>query len=173
MRHARVATGVSGPRVDIVDWVGRIPVRLKGLSKDIQEAQEQLVSAPTIEQRLDDLVTFYNEYEGLVETICDSAQYGPEPKLQKRYERTRAWMLDNYPNLRRYVTAYLRYDVSDSQQILNLHGSGGDAFEALFTAPTLAEFLRCDDGMMISRIMRTRDALSQYGDHLRQLEGRK
>jgi hypothetical protein len=30
-------------------------------------------------------------------------------------------------------------------------------------------FLLADDGLMISRIMRTREALNLYGEHLRQL----
>jgi hypothetical protein len=33
----------------------------------------------------------------------------------------------------------------------------------------LEEFLRSDDGEMIARIERTREALSRYGEHLRQL----
>ena len=44
-----------------------------------------------------------------------------------------------------------------------------DAFEALFSAPSLGDFLRGDDGLMISRMERTREALYLYGDHLRQL----
>ena len=41
-----------------------------------------------------------------------------------------------------------------------------DAFEALFTAPTLHEILEHDDGKMIGRINPTREALTHYGHHL-------
>jgi len=44
-----------------------------------------------------------------------------------------------------------------------------DAFEALVAAFDLQEFFKLDDGNMISRITRTREALNLYGEHLRQL----
>ncbi len=71
-------------------------------------------------------------------------------------------MTENYPSIRKFVVAYLKFEVEDA--IL-----GGDAFEALFTAEDLSTFLQADDGNMISRILRTREALNLYGDHLRQL----
>jgi len=116
-------------------------------------------AGPTVQERQQALIHFYQEYEALVETICDSAQYGPTPALEKAYQLQREWMLDNYPEIRRYVVAYLRYEVDDQ----------GDAFEALFSSEDLNTFLQSDDGNMISRIMRTREALNLYGDHLRQL----
>jgi hypothetical protein len=82
-------------------------------------------------------------------------------------------MIEAYRRLRLYVTAYLQYDVADCKQSIASAGVSCDAFEALFIAPTLVEFLRCDDGMMISRIMRTREALNLYGEHLRQLKGKR
>ena len=119
------------------------------------------------------LLTFYSQYERLVDALCTGAQYGPEPKLEACYLEAQAWMQANYPRLRLYVTAYLQYDSEDARQGLSLHGVSCDAFEALFAAPTLDEFLRGDDGMMISRIMRTREALNLYGEHLRQLKSRE
>ncbi len=47
-----------------------------------------------------------------------------------------------------------------------------DAFEALVAAFDLQEFLKMDDGNMISRINRTREALNLYGEHLKQLAAR-
>jgi len=172
MRKAEaIETGVK--KADPVGWVNRIPNRIKMLAKDLEEARSQVATQPTVEQRLDDLIVFYNKYDLLVETLCDAAQYGPEPKLQEEYERLRSWMIDAYPCLRLYVTAYLQYDVADCQQSISSAGVSCDAFEALFIAPTLVEFLRCDDGMMISRIMRTREALNLYGEHLRQLRDKR
>lgn len=114
---------------------------------------------PTVKDRQQALIHFYQEYETLVETLCDSGQYGPREHLEKRYQVQRGWMIQNYGTVRRYVLAYLRLEVEDE----------GDPFEALFNAPDLATFLQSDDGNMISRIMRTREALNLYGDHLRQL----
>jgi hypothetical protein len=116
-------------------------------------------AGPTVQERQQALIHFYQEYEALVETVCDSAQYGPTATLNKAYQLQREWMLENYPTIRRYVVAYLRYEVEDQ----------GDPFEALFSADDLNTFLQSDDGNMISRIMRTREALNLYGDHLRQL----
>lgn len=160
-------------QADALGWVERIPNRLKILAKDLEDARSQTAKAPTVDERLDDLIVFYNKYDLLVETLCDAAQYGPEPKLEAEYERLRSWMVETYPRLRPYVTAYLQYDVADAQQSIDSAGISCDAFEALFFAPTLVEFLRCDDGMMISRIMRTREALNLYGEHLKQLKGKR
>jgi hypothetical protein len=168
----RAASGVQAA----FEWVAGVPIRARRVVRDRQIAREDAVAkaaAPTVEERHEELLSFYDQYERLVDIICDGAQYGPEPKLQSGYSELRAWMQANYPRLRRYVTAYLQYDIEDAQQGLSLHGNPCDAFEALYAAPTLEEFLRGDDGMMISRIMRTRDALNFYGEHLRHLKARE
>ena len=159
-----------------LDRAAGVPIRVRRALRDLREArQEEAAKAagPSVDERQADLLSFYAQYERLVETICDGAQYGPEPKLQTGYSELQEWMQSNYPRLRRYVTAYLQYDTEDARQGLRLHGMSCDAFEALYAAPTLDEFLRGDDGMMISRIMRTRDALNLYGEHLRQLKARE
>lgn len=114
---------------------------------------------PTVEDRQRDLIHFYQEYEILVETLCDSSQYGPQPGLEKRYQAQRAWMEEHYPRIGRYVVAYIRFELEDEI----------DPFRSLFAAEDLVKFQQMDDGNMISRIMRTREALNLYGDHLRQL----
>lgn len=124
---------------------------------------------PGIRERQQELVRFYLNYETLVETLCDLGTCGPTPALEAAYRAGRQWMLSNYPDVRRYVIAYLKYSVEDAQQSLEINGRPADAFEALFTAPTLQEFLEHDDGGMISRINRTREALTMYGHHLRLL----
>jgi hypothetical protein len=176
MTGRQVVSRTAGGVEAAFEWVAGMPVRARRAIRDLREAREEVAAkaaAPTIEERREDLLSFYVQYERLVEIVCDGAQYGPEPKLQTGYSELRAWMQANYPRLRRYVTAYLQYDSEDARQGLNLHGSACDAFEALYAAPTLDEFLRGDDGMMISRIMRTRDALNLYGDHLRHLKARE
>lgn len=117
------------------------------------------VQGPTVEERQRELIHFYQEYETLVETLCDSSQFGPKPILDKRYKIQREWMLEHYPEISKYVVAYLRYEMEDEV----------DPFTALFIAEDLETFRKLDDGNMISRIMRTREALNLYGDHLRQL----
>lgn len=164
----RVTRGAAGA------WrfVGRIPIRLRLAIRDLQEVREAAAerSRPTSAlQRQDDLVEFYTRYEDLVEVLCNASQYGPDGKQEVKYQELRSWMQSAYPALRIYVVAYLKYDAQDARQALDWHGSAGDAFEALFAAPTLEEFLRIDDGQMIWRIERTRTALNRYGEHIRQL----
>ncbi len=127
--------------------------------KEAAQRERDRVAGPSVQDRQLALIHFYQEYETLVETLCDAAQYGPTPFLEKSYSSVREWMVANYPSVGKYILAYLRFEIDDR----------GDAFEALFTAPDLTTFLETDDGNMISRIMRTREALNLYGDHLRQL----
>jgi len=160
----RIQGARKGSRT-IGERIGSLVNRSRSAQLDRRDAAERANAAtagPTVKERQHELIRFYQEYETLVETVCDPAQYGPTPKLEGRYETQRNWMIANYPGVRKYVVAYLRFDVEDVAQ-------GGDAFEALFTAENLTAFLQSDDGNMISRIMRTREALSLYGDHLRQL----
>lgn len=164
----RVSRGAVGAWA----WVGRIPNRVRIAFRDLQDSRTESLSrdrGPTVAERQDELVHFYSKYEELVELLCDASQYGPDLKLENRYASLRSWMQANYPPLRLYVVAYLKYDPRDAQQAMDWHGLAGDAFEALFAAPTLEEFLRIDDGQMIWRIERTRDALNLYAEHLRHL----
>lgn len=138
--------------------LNRIRISIKDLA-DARLAESARRQGPSVEERQTELHHFYEEYESLVEVLCDAANYGASEKFEKTYQRQREWMLENYPRLRRYVLAYVKLEVEDR----------GDAFEALFSEESLSAFLDSDDGNMISRILRTREALSIYGDHLRQL----
>ena len=152
-----------------------IPNKIRLASRDWEEAraEEAVPYGPSVQERQGDLIQFYAHFENLVEALCDSAQYGPVEKLENRYATERTWMHANYPLVRKYVVAYLRFDSTDAEQSSALDGSFGDAFEALFAAPSIDTFLRADDGNMISRITRTREALNLYGEHLRQLVARE
>jgi hypothetical protein len=153
-------------------WWERIGLLLKIRAKDrrfIRELTSMRSAQPTVRDRQQELIRFYMNYESLVETLCDLATCGPTPNLETSYRTIREWMLINYPGVRRYVIAYLKYSAEDAQQSLEMNGQSADAFEALFTAPSLHEFLEHDDGNMISRINRTREALTMYGHHLRLL----
>lgn len=164
--------------------LGRIRGRVQSLQDGFRSVSNQLLirakdrrdhasalatSMPSVQERQHELVVFYGNYEQLVETLCDAAQYGPSPGLESEYKRLRTWIKDNYPPVRKYVVAFLRYSAEDAEQGLALCGRSADAFEALVAAEDLADFLKADDGSMISRIQRSREALILYGEHLRQL----
>lgn len=165
---ARVTHGATG----LFRWIGAIPIRIRLAAREHSAAAEA-PRGPSIRDRQNDLIQFYTHFENLVETLCDAAQYGPVEKLEHRYRQNRNWMLAHYPSVRKYVCAYLKFDPADALQSSALDGSYGDAFEALFAAPSIDAFLRVDDGNMIARIVRTREALNLYGEHLRQLLARE
>ncbi len=156
-------------------WLGRLrslPNRWRIALKDHAEARETARAqalGPSIRERQEALADFYLNYERLVELLCDAAQYGPGPKLDADYLALRGWMQSNYPHVRPFVVAYLQFETEDAEQSFAHEAKASDAFEALYAAPDLGQFLLRDDGMMISRIHRTRQALTLYADHLRQL----
>ncbi len=176
MRTQTLGQRVSQGVVSLRTWMRSLSNRSKSAALDRAEALEREMAAkiaPTVQERHEELIRFYRRYEDLVETLCDAAQYGPVPHLEGKYAELRRWMSSNYAPVRRYVVAYLRFTQEDAQIGLVNDGKPGDAFEALFASPNLEEFLRIDDGNMISRITRTREALNLYGEHLRQLLARR
>lgn len=163
---------VAYRRVGLLRKLSRMPVQVQLVWKDWLEAREAALDAargPSARERHDQLIGFYSHYESLVEILCNAANLGATEKLEDRYAAERTWMKLHFAEMRPFLLAYLRVDVSDTVQIKELDGEYGDAFEALFAAKDLAAFLKADDGHMIDRIMRTRDALSLCGEHLRRL----
>lgn len=157
-------------------WIRRVRVRAKLKVRDWQEEKAQERGEPMLvilQQRQQDLLSFYTHFEKLVEILCDSAQYGPSIKLEEAYREERKWMQTHYFLVRPYVVAYLSLDSQDAEQGIALQGFAGDAFQALFAAQTLGDLVKADDGNMISRIIRTREALNLYGEHLRGLISRE
>jgi hypothetical protein len=82
-------------------------------------------------------------------------------------------MQTHYFFVRPYVVAYLQLDSEDEEQSITLQGHAADAFQTLYAAPDLGTLLGSDTGNMISRIVRTREALNVYAEHLRQLIDRE
>lgn len=161
----RSETAGKGIAKHATDLVSSLVNRAKIARKDAAERQERLSAVkrgPSVQERQQELVDFYERYEILVETLCDAAQYGPTPKLERSYTSERAWVQEHYGKLRPFVISYLRSSQEDP----------GDAFEALVASDDLGRFLQDDDGQMIERITRTREALTLYGEHLRQLAAR-
>jgi hypothetical protein len=127
------------------------------------------VKIQSLPDRQRELIDFYDQYECLVEALCDAARFGPDIVLERRYAEARARLQADYPALRPFLISYLDFQPEDAEAGLKLCGRPLDAFEALVAAFDLQEFFKLDDGNMISRITRTREALNCYGEHLRQL----
>lgn len=160
------------PAQNTLAWFLSIPRRVANVALDKKKTlahQTVRVGEISVRERQEQLAEFYTKYEDLVDLLCDSAQYGPNAHLEERYQSIRAWMQGNYASLSQVVVAFLDIEVADTRAPLDLYGRSTDAFEALYAAPTLQEQLRSDDGSMIGRIMRTREALNRYAEQLRRL----
>ncbi len=173
MTHDNVVGAAKRRARGILDAARTISNRMLIAAKDREDARTSCSELlPSVQERQQELLTFYAKYEELIELLCDCAQCGPNSALEANYQELRKWITENYPSVRKYVVAFLRYSTDDAEQGIALWGRSADAFEALVAAENLNQFLRADDGSMISRIHRTRDALSLYGEHLRQLAAR-
>ena len=112
-----------------------------------------MVAIPTVRERRDELIRFYENYETLVEVLCDAANYGPMKKSALAYERLREFLPNDFRHLKPFLGAY----------------APPASFERLWQSPTLADTLDSDEGDLISAIIDTRHALNMYAEHLRQL----
>lgn len=176
MTRQEVIHKVSTGAQSIGHWISRLPVRAKLRVHDWQDekAQEQELPATfVLKERQQDVVDFYNHFESLVEILCDAAQRGATPKLQTRFTDERNWMQTHYYQVRPYLAAYLTLDSEDAELSLMLQGYAGDAVQTLYASPSLEVLVKSDDGNMISRIIRCREAQNLYAEHLRHLIGRE
>ncbi|GMV38272.1 MAG: hypothetical protein AMXMBFR61_27800 [Fimbriimonadales bacterium] len=112
---------------------------------------------------------FYDDFESLVDLICASARFGVVGGMATEYRQLTDAMKRNYPGIRPYVLAFLNVDVADAEYGLSLCGLPLDALQCLFYPPDLDAVHRADDGKLIDRIERSRDALYRLGDYLREL----
>lgn len=128
--------------------------------------KEEPIDAVRLRQNL---MSFYDEFERMVDLVCAAARGGVSPGLEDEYRRLSLTMQASYPPLRSYVLAYLKVEVSDSQLGMRLCGEATDACQVLYRAANLHALLEADDGEMMGRIDRTREALYRFGDHLRSL----
>jgi hypothetical protein len=169
-----LTTGIGTRRVGgIFSSARSFALRTRIAVRDRMDVRAKLASAnssPSVQERQQELIKFYEFYEEFVELLCDAAQYGPTPSLDSNYDRLRASIVEGYAPLRPFVAAFLPPEESDAFRFES--GRPRDAFERLFAAHRLQEFLHHDDGEMIFRIMKTREALNRYGEHLRQLASR-
>ncbi|RYG31158.1 hypothetical protein EON81_23510 [bacterium] len=118
-------------------------------------------------ERLERVRAFYSLYEDAVEVLLTATTVGASALLQERYDGLRRVVLAEYGPIKPYLLAYLRMTVADAEYGLSHFGRPSDAFEILFGQPELATLLATDDGDMILRITRTREALTLYAEHLR------
>lgn len=175
MKTHTTAGGIARGAGSLRDFARSIVNRARIKRRDRADSLDRLMATqlvPSVQERHENLVRFYSHYEDLVDALCSAAQIGPTDRLEASYAVHKKWMEANYPSVRRYLTAYLCYLPDDDPEMMPQTAQPCDAFESLTAAPTLKECLAEDDGHMIDRITRTREALNLYGEHLRQLLAR-
>lgn len=158
MRAESLSNKISNRATTVAEILHRAAIKARLAVRKMEDGRTSTVA--TTAERQADLARFYDRYENLVETLCDAAQYGPTSNLEARYAEHRGWMERAYPSVSPFVTSYVR-DIEAE-----------DPFQELVSADSLADFLRTDDGQMIHRITTTREALTLYGEHLRQLSAK-
>jgi hypothetical protein len=127
-----------------------------------REDNKSRTIGPSVAERRQDLVSFYNHYEELVLVVCEAAHYGPTTSARGQYLNLQAWMQQHYPTVQPFVTTYLADD-----------REAEDPFMALVAAEHLDDLVMQDDGSLMHHINETRDALNSYAEHLRQLAARR
>lgn len=115
------------------------------------------------------LLRFYDDFESLVDLICASARCGVVGGMAAEYRQLTDAMKRNYPAIRTYVLAFLDVDVADTEYGLSLCGLPLDALQCLYYPPDLEALHEADDGKLIARIERCRNALYRLADYLREL----
>ena len=143
--------------------------KIKASGRARQVAKTIQASVP---QRRNELSGFYDTYENLIETICDAAQYGVTEGLEQNYSQYRNELISTYTPLKPFLLSYLGDATEDVEFGMKVVGRPMDAFEVLVAADNLRAFVKLDDGNMISRLTRTREALTAYSEHLRLLAER-
>lgn len=101
---------------------------------------------------------FYDQHDALVGLLCLAAQEGATPAIEGEYAVRRAWFCAHYPPLKRTIGMHL-LPKPPGVAPLSWGRRGCDAFEALFSAPTLTAALARDGGRLIDCLTRTQVAL--------------
>ena len=163
----RTATSRS-PIAAVFHGVLTLPRRIRLHLNDLRLEREGAKTANlSVRERLDRVRAFYGLYEDAVEVLLTATTVGANPALQERYEGLRSVVLAEYGPIKPYLLAYLRMTVADAEYGIAHLGRPSDAFEILFGQSELSTLLATDDGEMIRRITRTREALTLYAEHLR------
>jgi hypothetical protein len=140
---------------------------VRGSDSEWRRAEPTLDANPR--QRLDRLQNFRDGFELMVSVLVEAINYGPTPKLENDYAALGVVLRQEYEMVRPFVLAYLRVDSVDEGFGIRVRGKGSDAFECLWVAASLQDFLNVVDRSFDARITRSREALALYGDHLRYL----
>lgn len=152
----------------------RIPSRLRHVWAAARAGQREAERMRiTSADRLERARAFYGVYEELIESLLAATNFGPADATQRQYAAAAEEMRGRYSALKPYLIAYLRMTKADATYGLGNAGRPLDAFEILYSHERVADLLASDDGEMINRIQRTREALTLYTEHLRTLVGER
>ena len=115
------------------------------------------------------LFAFQRDFDEFIELLSDAQRYGPRVGSERKYSALKDSLGVQYQDLRPFLIAFLRFDTEDEKVGINYIGMGTDAFQALWSAPSLQTFVEDDDVFFGDRVARATDALKYYNDHLHYL----
>ena len=122
--------------------------------------------AAELQVRKTELATFGSQFDVLIETVLSAVQDGIDGAKEDAYRQTSSQLRDQYPRIRPYLIAYLKFSVTDAEFCLDIAGRGGDAFEAMLCSPTLKVLLEHRQEDLIDRLTRVNAAIDLYKHHL-------
>jgi len=107
-------------------------------------------------------LTFYEQYEQLVDVLCWAARDTVHDGCDEQYRQVRSWMMKHYAPMRRAMAPFIR-------QVLSERGSNlrEDPFEELFTPAHVMQVIEGDEGDLLGHIILTREIVARYDAHLR------
>ncbi|HRF58380.1 MAG TPA: hypothetical protein PLH94_00535 [Fimbriimonadaceae bacterium] len=144
---------------------GRSGIRRDRVAQRTPVRRPSSFDPPTAEQQ-GELLRFFTRFEELADVLRESCQYGPSGPNERAYTELREWMIHHYASVRTQIAPYLE---AKRSAMAALSGGWSDEVETLFSPPTLSELLRGDDGSLLGRLMRAREAVGMVFSHLRAL----
>lgn len=101
------------------------------------------------ELRQDQLAAaFCDHFAHLAAVVADASRYGQSPGLEHRFVAERAWLIRNYPHVKRQLARHLEPTRPTAQSWT----APPDSFERLFSSPSLLHIL-CQDPATLNQLL--------------------
>jgi hypothetical protein len=112
------------------------------------------------------LISFDLRFRDLVELMASAQRYGVTNGGNAQYLSLKRQVSTQYKELRPFLLAFIRFDIEDERMGLRTIGVGTDAFEAIWVAASLDDFVISDDVFFRDRVARAKLAIRDYTEHL-------
>jgi hypothetical protein len=114
------------------------------------------------QRQREQFITFYEQYEQLVDVLCWAARDTVHDGCDEQYQQVRRWMLQHYAPVRRTLAPFIRQVLTERDG-----NPREDPFEKLFAPEHVMQVIEQDEGDLLERILCTRDIIARCDAHLR------